>query len=1332
MLGSRKRKSSDQPAGKDSAAEERSATLVLSSPADRSRLKPSQLSLLMRCGTSAQVFGLKSAVGFPTVKAKHRKLLQAAQAPSEAALGAKRTLSDLTGRCQGLLLKKERVDARQRAAIEQAEPVRTGDAVETLAAADARLQVAMGDDTVVGRLVAAARQCGSVDEPARAPGGQPEVPAEAEPVTAVPLLEAGPSKAPETQGAADDQPCSLTGEGGQPDSLPGPGPTARRTEVLDRGATRAPPEPEPDPPDRTAPPPPAAPVTRTRAAGAGTSGGRDGGRTGNRRGNGGPRGQAQGTGRARQTAGVVRAPAAANPTGGAQQQHADPEGRAQARGRISQSVPASAQADWARAATRSLEDVVDAAQNAMGVTGAARLEGALEALAALPARILADNGSSKSRPRRILARLQRISEGEPLNDEEEEEGFMPMRPRRRRVPEQAKLVGRIERHASRGSIRRAAAALDAEPLADTSDPVVMAKLRALHPEADAPAALEADMPAIRISEETLEAVEKRLSAHSRGTAGGVTGWTYEQALVPVRVSSEGRRAVLQFINLILSGKLPRNCFLLESLLVGLAKLKDGVPSGDVRPIAIGEVWYRLAMICALVQKGHEIGRSLGPLQVGVGTKGGVDAVAHAVVTALESDRHNVALSVDCENAFNTLDRSAMFAAVKARMPELLPVVQWAYGAGTPLHIVGAPAGTAPIWSQRGVRQGDPAGPLLFGLTLQKVLEAVVTVAPGAPPVSFLDDITVVGKTAAAARAWDQLCGDGPDSLQAVGLKVRPDKCGVYGGSGLPANQRYVAALAAALGVKHRRHGFSVVGVPIGNEGFVQSELGNRAQKICSLVSKCVGLPLSKQTQFLLLRASLSVRLAHLQRTVPWRQLAVSATRVEQAVLWAAAQIFRLPAGQGPGGSAPVPSQELEQMLLPIRHAGFGLPSSSELGAKAAFLSGAASAQLVMKNAPQMFRPFDGPNRGALEASWQELFDDCAGDCGWPQEVRGITESSLQSALPVAQRDVSRCVADRRAKALLSSFSCLAPSGKRTAARLRSAASAPASAWITATPGPTTRLGDETFVVCGRHRLGLGVPMSVDPPPCLCGAGEASTPDHAMLCKNVAKMTQMRHDIVVSAVRRVVCRASCPSSLEPTYRALAAPHQRGVQPQQQGGQAAPAAAGRGQAAPAAPLPPARQQRPADPGQRRGDILAVLPGGQIGIVDVVVVHPSRQDFLGRSCKEAGYAAGRAAAEKVRKFRGFGDAGQYEFVPFAVESYGRLGAASQTFLKRLGDIAAGRGNISKSAFVRSAYKEVSCALQRGIGLQYARSTLNIARASGRQFMPGCAVPVQEEAYL
>ena len=134
------------------------------------------------------------------------------------------------------------------------------------------------------------------------------------------------------------------------------------------------------------------------------------------------------------------------------------------------------------------------------------------------------------------------------------------------------------------------------------------------------------------------------------------------------------------------------------------------------------------------------------------------------------------------------------------------------------------------------------------------------------------------------------------------------------------------------------------------------------------------------------------------------------------------------------------------------------------------------------------------------------------------------------------------------------------------------------------------------------------------------------------------------------------------------------------PQQRAAQAVPAAAGRGQAAPAAPTPPARQQRRqqqqqqqqqrADPGQRRGDILAVLPGWQIDIVDVVVTHPVQHATLKGASKHAGHAAQRAEDGKVRAFRKFADAGQYEFVPFALESYGRLGVSGQSFLKWLGD--------------------------------------------------------------
>ena len=60
-----------------------------------------------------------------------------------------------------------------------------------------------------------------------------------------------------------------------------------------------------------------------------------------------------------------------------------------------------------------------------------------------------------------------------------------------------------------------------------------------------------------------------------------------------------------------------------------------------------------------------------------------------------------------------------------------------------------------------------------------------------------------------------------------------------------------------------------------------------------------------------------------------------------------------------------------------------------------------------------------------------------------------------------------------------------------------------------------------------------------------------------------------------------------------------------------------------------------------------------------------------------------------------------------PIAPERTWRGGRCTRLYLK---------GGVRQSAF-----REVSCALQRGLGLQYGRALFNVARASGRQFMPG-----------
>ena len=132
---------------------------------------------------------------------------------------------------------------------------------------------------------------------------------------------------------------------------------------------------------------------------------------------------------------------------------------------------------------------------------------------------------------------------------------------------------------------------------------------------------------------------------------------------------------LELVNLILSGELPLEAFLLDGLLIGLEK-----PGGS-RPIATSEALYRLQVAGSRAMRtyGRGIGTGLDFLRVEVGTPGGTQTVAHALALALAKDRETVVISVDIANAFNSIHRAAIFAAVQQSSPALLPMVQWVYG-----------------------------------------------------------------------------------------------------------------------------------------------------------------------------------------------------------------------------------------------------------------------------------------------------------------------------------------------------------------------------------------------------------------------------------------------------------------------------------------------------------------------------------------------------------------------------------------------------------------------------------------------------------------------------
>jgi hypothetical protein len=924
-------------------------------------------------------------------------------------------------------------------------------------------------------------------------------------------------------------------------------------------------------------------------------------------------------------------------------------------------------------------DVVDAVERADDPQASAEVRAALDALADLPRRALADSRGSHGRNRRALARMARIEAGQALEDEDddeatdEREAAVP-RLRRRTLSAEQLMALRVERMLGLGSVTRSARVLASAPLADTRSPAVIAALREKHPFAEPPAPLEDATPPLRIDAEVLERALKRLEA-KRGSAGGPTGMTYEHVLAATKTSSAAFNATLAFVNLMLTGKLPRHSTLLDSSLVGLQK-----PDGGARPIAIGEVLYRLTGLCAMTAC-EELGRSLAPLQLAVGVSGGVEALAHAVRSALATDSDAALLTVDMANAFNTVDRSALFEAVQKHVPALLAYVQWSYGAPTDLHIIGAPAGTAPIQSRMGVRQGDTLAMLLFALVLQRILERTQAAAPTVAVLAIADDVNLVGKVDALRAAFRALTGE--RGVASVGLHVQPRKCALTAGP-LAA----VAGLAADLGVQHCPDGVTVCGTPIGTDAYIAAALSGRADGIIAQVDKLMALPVGRQAQFTLLRSSLSMRMAHLLRTVAWDRLQPSVARVEDAIMAAAIALFQVPEVGAASARA------VRQLRLPLRHGGFGLRDATSLVADAAFVAGASKAQVAMKEGLDVCKPFSGALRLALLQAWQRVFDGAAGECEWEQSARDLPTEFVDVVLPRVQKAVSRVVGDRAGAALLDDCDTNTVEGQRAAARLRSASTGPSSGWLTALPmTPALRLTNAEFVMAGRHLLGLGVPSPVDVPPCNCTAGDATTQDHALSCKHNAGQATVRHDIWASAWRHAIRRAGCATSAEPLYSSLAAPGAQGAA-----------------------------------SQRRGDVLVVWPDGGIRILDCVVTHPAAASYVRDAAESGGSAAAKAEARKRADFRDIGEGSAYGFVPLAVESYGRMGAAASRFLSELGDLAAAGSRVSKAAFVRGVRRELSCALCKGNARMYYKSLSRIAVHVGRNYQPGCDEPVED----
>lgn len=333
-------------------------------------------------------------------------------------------------------------------------------------------------------------------------------------------------------------------------------------------------------------------------------------------------------------------------------------------------------------------------------------------------------------------------------------------------------------------------------IADHNDPIVLEKILDCFPRVQSIETVSPTNSPSRIRldiEDTIEA----LSSLKIDSSSGYSGWTNDllKGLCFKRGEpiEEACKLVNKLMELLVNGEIQEKRALCRSKLVPLKK-----DDGKVRPIAIGEVFYRLAGKILMRRVASKAQNLFKGTQFGVGIRNGAEIVANlcnAYIQTQEENPDNGVIGIDVSNAFNSINRKTVGEGICRTCPELIQFYNWSYGEESEIM---THDGILITMSQTGVKQGDPLGPLLFAVGLHdsliKIKEAI---GEEHAVCAYLDDISILGDTSKLNEIISQIT----PILNNIGLKINDSKT------------------VSWCNAKGTEEGIEVLGVPIGGENY---------------------------------------------------------------------------------------------------------------------------------------------------------------------------------------------------------------------------------------------------------------------------------------------------------------------------------------------------------------------------------------------------------------------------------------------------------------------------------------------------------------------------------
>jgi len=578
------------------------------------------------------------------------------------------------------------------------------------------------------------------------------------------------------------------------------------------------------------------------------------------------------------------------------------------------------------------------------------------------------------------------------------------------------------------------------------------------------------------SNQVLEAIKSFPS----GSSGGPDGLRPQHLkdMINKLVGGGLLDTLTEFVNFVLAGNIPDwvRPFFFGASLFAFSK-KDG----GIRPIAVGLTLRRLVAKVASRSVANRGAELLKPRQLGVGVKGGAEALAHGARRFVDCMPDSFSfVKLDFANAFNTIRRDSMLEAVASQMPELLGYVNSAYGSSSNLSF-----GEYTVESAEGIQQGDPLGPLLFCLTIQPLLLDIQSELVS----GYLDDIAIGGETGTVASDVLKLeCQAG-----AMGLHLNHHKCEII--SKIPSNLQ--AWKSHGFNFKETPlHEATLLGAPISAGQAVDSALASKRAELELLIKRLSLIP-SHPALYLLRNALAIPKLLYLMRTAPCFE-SLELGQYDELLRTALSSLLNVD----------LSLTAWSQANLPVRWGGVGVRSAHQLAPSAFLASAAGAADLLSSLLPAPMLATPDPEITKAVSAWRIL-----GGTALPNTAESRIQRKWDEPICQAVALHQRLGAD-----------------ESTTARLLAVCSPGAGAWLNAIPCSTLGLSlddNSLRVVVG---LRLGVPL-VLPHQCQCGAQVDRLGHHGLACRR-SSGRHSRHTMMNETILRALQSANVPAVREP--------------------------------------------------------------------------------------------------------------------------------------------------------------------------------------------------------